>query len=114
MAFDSHAGANKLAQTLQGRMKAVNETGLVLDFGTIESDYGLVTNTFPVRIPNGDYTVCRHVKGMTLSVSGGSHGGHEEGDGSHSHSISVPRLQSGDRVLVAWVQNEAVVIDVIA
>lgn len=114
MAFDSHAGTNKLARTLQGRMKAVNETGLVLDFGTIESDYGLVTNTFPVKIPNGDYTVCRHIKGMTLSASGGFHGGHEEGDGSHSHSISVPRLQPGNRVLVAWVQNEAVVIDVIA
>lgn len=114
MAFDSHAGANKLARTLQGRMKAVNNKGLVLDFGTIENDYGLITNTFPVKIPNGEYTVCRHIKGMELFTSGGTHGGHEEGDGSHSHLISVPGLRPGNRVLVAWVQNEACVVDVIA
>lgn len=113
MAFDNHAGANKLARTLHDRMKKVSESPLVLDFGKIESDYGLTTNTFPVKIPNGDYTVCRHVTGINLSTGGGSHGGHEYGDGSHSHVIPVPGLNPGDRVLVAWVQNEAVVIDVI-
>ena len=106
MAFDGHAGANKLARTLHKRMKSMSDFPLVLDFGKIESDYGLITNTFPVKIPRGDYTVCRH-------VTGGNHGGHEYGDGSHSHSISVPGLSPGNHVLVAWVQNEAVVIDVI-
>lgn len=114
MAFDGHAGTNKLARTLQQRMKAMSSAPLVLDFGEIGSDYGLITNTFPVKIPSGDYTVCRHVKGISLSATGGTHGGHEQGNGSHSHSISVPGLSPGDRVLVAWVQNEPVVIDVIS
>ena len=54
MAFDGHAGANKLARTLHKRMKSMSDSPLVLDFGRIESDYGLITNTFPVKIPKGD------------------------------------------------------------
>lgn len=110
MAFDNHVGANKLAQTLQKRMSEMQPKNLILDFGSIESDYGLVTNTFPVKIPSGEYTVCRHVSGD--KVFGGIHEGHSSGDGSHEHFL--PGLQPGNRVLVAWVHNEAVVIDVIA
>ena len=99
MAFDNHAGANKLARTLSNRMKNESKSSLVLDFGSINSDYSLTTNTFPVKIPKKDYTVCRHISGMSLGTSGGSHGGHEYG--------------AGDRVLVAWIQSEAVVVDVI-
>lgn len=106
MAFDNHAGANKLARTLSNRMKNESKSSLVLDFGSINSDYSLTTNTFPVKIPKKDYTVCRHISGMSLGTSGGSRG-------SHSHSIPVPKLKPGDRVLVAWIQSEAVVVDVI-
>ncbi|MFR7696808.1 MAG: hypothetical protein ACLU0A_05575 [Roseburia sp.] len=31
----------------------------------------------------------------------------------HSHSVTIPAVKAGDRVLVAWIQSEAVVIDVI-
>ena len=113
MAFDNHAGANKLARTLSERMKNESKGPLPLDFGSINSDYSLTTNTFPVKIPKKDYTVCRHISGMSLGTSGGSHGGHEYGDGSHAHSIPAPKLKPGDRVLVAWIQSEAVVVDVI-
>lgn len=75
MAFDNHAGANKLARTLSNRMKNESKSSLVLDFGSINSDYSLTTNTFPVKIPKKDYTVCRHISGMSLGTSGGSHGG---------------------------------------
>ena len=51
MAFDNHAGANKLARTLSNRMKNESKSSLVLDFGSINSDYSLTTNTFPVKIP---------------------------------------------------------------
>ena len=57
MAFDNHAGANKLARTLSNRMKNESKSSLVLDFGSINSDYSLTTNTFPVKIPKKDYTV---------------------------------------------------------
>ena len=38
-------------------------------------------------------------------------------EGAHQHHVLVPEkmrsLKPGDRVLVAWVQNEAVVVDII-
>ena len=41
----------------------------------------------------------------------------KEDEGTHQHTVLIPEkmrsLQAGDRVLVAWVQNEAVVIDII-
>lgn len=57
--------------------------------------------------------------------SSGIHGGHEDGDGSHTHNNEAPHvhdvlipekmrwLKPGDRVLVAWVQHDAVVLDII-
>lgn len=113
MAFDDHAGANKFAQVMIGRMKEESAGPLVLDFGSINGNYSLTTNTFPVEIPKGDYSVCRHISGMSLGITGGAHGGHESGNGSHVHAVDIPVLKPGDRVLVAWIQNDAVVIDVI-
>lgn len=137
MAYDDNPGTNKLAQVLSQRMKKENESPLILDFGEIQPNGSLVTNTFPVPIPKGDYTICRQ---LTLGATGalltktkedgeheheeGEHEGHESGDGSHTHkggthkhNVLIPeKMRSvgpGDRVLVAWVQNEAVIIDII-
>lgn len=133
-------GLNKLAKTLQKRMKETNESPLVLDFGVIQQDYSLITNTYPMPIPKSDYLVCRDAthnpnipltktyqdQGQHPHGSSGSHGGHSSGNGSHSHpdtegthvhDVVLPEtmhwLKPGDRVLVAWVQNDAVVIDVV-
>lgn len=125
--FDGHPGTSKLANVLSKRMKAENESPLVIDFGEIQGNGSLLTNTFPVPIPKGEYSVCRQLTlgatGEKLTETGkadtgkGKHGGHVSGDGSHEHNISIPEkmrsLKAGDRVLVAWVQNEAVVIDII-
>ena len=111
--FDGHPGTSKLASVLSQRMKRENESPLVLDFGEIQANGSLVTNTFPVPIPKGDYSVCRLVGGLSFQISGGNHNGHTEGGGAHSHTVAPPRVSAGDRVLVAWVQSEAVVIDVI-
>lgn len=113
MAHESNLGANALARVLTGRMQKENRTPPVLDFGNIEADYSLKTNTFPVPIPKSDYTVCRHIGGLTIETEGGRHSGHETGTGVHDHKIPIPVIEPGDRVLVAWVQSEAVVIDVI-
>lgn len=113
MPYQGNPGASKLGKVLADRMNKQSESPLFLDFGSIQGNYSLVTNTFPKPIPKSDYTVCRHVAGLTLSASGGNHGGHESGNGSHSHSIPVPQIKPGDRVLVAWIQNEVTVIDVI-
>lgn len=114
MAEKGNPGIQKLAATLTGRMKKENESPLVLDFGIINADFSLETNTFPIPIPKNDYTVCRSVAyGKEGSVfekvkyKGENYGG----------EVPLPKtmksIEPGDSVLVAWVQNEAVVIDVI-
>lgn len=118
MAYEGNPGTNKLANVLSRRMRKTAESPLVLDFGEIKGNGSLVTNTFPVPIPRGDYTICRHVGGLSFRISGGGHEGHEEqtqtrNTGDHEHTVSLPIVKAGDRVLVAWVNNEAVVIDVI-
>lgn len=82
--YQKNSGVNHLAQVLTQRMRQEIPTDLILDFGQINGDLSLTTNTFPVKIPPGDYVVCMSSK-----------------------------LSAGSRVLVAWVQSEAVVIDCI-
>lgn len=143
---EGNPGVNKLARVMKGRMAREREaySSLVLDFGEIQGDYSLKTNTFPKAIPKGDYMVCRQLTlgptdtHLTYTIkpgnpedgthnhgSSGTHGGHVGGDGSHTHTNEGPhihdvlipekmrKLLPGDRVLVAWVQNDAVVIDLI-
>lgn len=129
MAYDSNSGVALLANVLSDRMKEENQSPQDIDFAVINEDYSLRTNRFPVDIPATDYTVCRHLcerivripAEITATASGGSHGGHEYGDGSHTHSVDMTHehlyktryLKPGDRVLVVWIQNEVCVIDLI-
>lgn len=109
-------GLNKLARVMTQRSQQVKENGdsLILDIGSIQGDMSLLTNTFPIKIPQGEYHVCRLVNGFKYEINeGGYHGTHVSGDGYHTHISKPPALKKGDRVLVAWIQNEAVVIDVI-
>ena len=149
-------GMNHLARILHNRIDEtrVAYSDLLLDFGDIQSDYSLLTNTYPIPIPQTDYLVLRQLTlGDTGSVmastsesgehrhttgdgshthSGGLHEEHTSGDGSHthsggshdhgsagnhSHSVLIPEkmrwLKPGDRVLVAWVQHDAIVLDII-
>lgn len=159
----SSNGINNLAAVLKNEMNKVCEKPLVLDFGVIQEDYSLKTNTFPIAIPASDYSVCRSVswnpaKPMTMTwwadeapfVEGweeedwsdkGWHGrispdedlhnpplesaAHNHGPkgesgvdcGKHYHDVYLPakmrRIKPDDRVLVAWVGVDAVVIDII-
>lgn len=88
--LDKLEGVSKLAKVLTDRMREEADRPLVLDFGTIKSNKSLVTNTFPVAIKKGAYSVCKPLLGTGNII-----------------------LTAGMRVLVAWVQNEAVVIGVI-
>lgn len=111
---EGNAGVASLASVLSGRMKELGRPPLVLDFGTIQSNWSLITNMFPVPIPKGSYMVC----GAATSASKAIATSYADGGGiSHNHTATIPGdtslLQPGARVLVAWVQNDAVVIDVI-
>ena len=155
----TNRGVSNLGAVLSQRMQKEGASPLVLDFGQIQDDYSLKTNTFAKPIPKGDYSICRqltlgdtnghltytigagnagdgthsHGSSGPHSHGGGTHGGHISGSGDHSHSgdgqhvhtnegphihdVLVPEkmrsIAPGDRVLVAWVQNEAVVIDIV-
>lgn len=113
---NGNPGINKMCRVISQRAEKVAgkaERDLDIDFGQIQGDMSLLTNTFPIPIPRSEYHVCRLVDGLSFQISGGAHGGHEGGNGSHTHTVKLPGLKAGDRVLVAWIQNEAVVIDVV-
>lgn len=99
-------GIAKLARVLDGRMAehSADAEKFQMDFGTIGADGSLITNTFPVPIPLGDYSVCRLMAGLSVDTTT---------EAGHSHYAGLPRISPGDRVLVAWVQQEPVVIDVV-
>lgn len=107
---DNSPGISRLAGVFQTLADKQVPKDLLIDFGTIQQDGSLLTNTYPIPIPKKDYLVCRHLKKRSLSTGSKSVGDH----GSHSHSYEQREpLKKGDRVLVAWVQNDAVVVDVI-
>ena len=90
-----YEGVNKLARTLQSRMKLVSQSPMTLDFGVINDDLSLTTNSFPVPIPVENYMVAGHLTyGPTGSLFFHTHkdyGEHEHGtttttDGHHSHN----------------------------
>lgn len=75
-----------------------------IDFGVIQSDKSLICDGFDVPIPKDDYLICRslsHGTIVTTEVNG------------HKHNVKIPALKQGDRVLVAWLGNDAIVIDVL-
>lgn len=81
-------GISRLAGVIRDIAARQIPSDMLIDFGEIQADGSLMTNTFPLPIPKSDYIVCRRLS-------------------------QEPRLAVGDRVVVAWVDNDAVVIDVI-
>ena len=111
---DNSPGASKFAGAIRKIMDRNTNNALVLDFGVIQSDGSLLTDEYPISIPKSDYLVCRQLKArsataQTTSATVGDHGDHR-----HSVAISVRQgLSAGDRVLVAWVRSDPVVVDII-
>ena len=130
-------GVDKLGLVLHSRMVQTSAAPAIIEFGTIKSNLSLQTDSYPVPIPKGQYHVCRslvHKDPLTVTKDGdGNHGhgpsgGHAQysGDGIHSHPATegghvhqivrpanMRPLKAGDRVLVAWIGSEAVVVDVV-
>lgn len=107
---DNSPGISRLAGVMQSMVEKGQDGNPILEFGTIQSDGSLLTDSFPLPIAKADYQVCRHLKARSVSTSGASVGEY----GSHSHSVETRQaLRKGDRVLVAWVQDDPVVIDII-
>ena len=116
-------GASKLTAALVSMIDQKGDKPFVIDFGIILGDYSLKTNTFPIPIPKSDYSVCRAITydpgvPLTQTYCDGAHGHPDAGfAGSHVHNVRLPEkmywIRPGDKVLVAWVQDEACVIDIV-
>ncbi len=75
-------GLNKLANVLDARMRERSDKDLVIDYGTIKKNGYLITDSFQVYIRSDGYHVL----------------------------ASVGTLSENDRVLVAWVGSNAIVV----
>lgn len=117
------SGASALTSTLHDMILGISSQPPVLDFGIINSDFSLTCNSFPQPIPKSDYSVCRQLLydpsvPLTETYTDGTHG-HPDASppGTHSHKVKLPKkmrwLQPGDKVLVTFIANEAVVIDIV-
>jgi len=106
---NNNKGLQNLARVLDQRMAGRNQPDTVLDFGEITKSYELETTVYPVPIPKDDYQVCRQ---LTL-------GNKDEvlcrvSDGNEAYiPEKMRKLKPGDRVLVAWVREEPVVVDIV-
>jgi hypothetical protein len=104
-------GISKLAGVLQDRMNKTQDSNssFVIDFGIIQGDYSLKTDTFPISIPKSDYMVCRQ---LTIG-SADAHFAKTSTNDDVLLPAKMRKLQPGDRVLIVWVQSDAIVIDII-
>jgi len=98
----ANEGINRLARVLQGRMSDLDEKPPLLDFGEIQGDMSLLTNKFPLPIPQSDYVVCRSVQWgkvddifyQTQYPGKDNSGKHMHGDnGEHPHGASGGHAQ---------------------
>lgn len=128
-------GIGKLAQSLDDRMRALADKPPSLDLGTIEAGGGLKLDGFGVSLPPTEYLVSAWLLDVRMLQSSRvvAAAAPVQVDGSPIEGITetvqtrmdflsgddaghVPRieanqlLQQGDRVLVAWVGADAVVL----
>lgn len=126
-----NSNLQRLGDTLSGRMKktAGAAVPVTVELGTMSRSLALVTDSMATPIPQGQYMVDIRLRGEFRtdrtghSHDGGAHGGHQSGDGAHTHTggdhdHQLPgqfrALKAGDRVLVIWCGNEPVITAIVA
>ena len=111
---NENLGVSKMANVLSSRVSAMIQPNQksVFDFGTILDDYSLRLNTFPIPLPRTEYLVCRGTALPDIDTFAQT-----DQQMDHTHDIKTPEylrgITPGDRVLVAWVGNDAVVLDIV-
>lgn len=126
-----NSNLQRLGDTLSGRMTKTAGAAVpaTTELGTINSNLSLSADSLGTPIPKGAYMVdirlsCStyNTSSTTHSHSGGTHSGHQLGDGSHNHTGGehkhrIPEefraLQPGDRVLINWCGYEPVVVAIV-
>ena len=98
-------------------------TGVTVELGTINSNMSLSVASLGNAIPKGDYMISLHLRGgnevqtSSVSLNTETEEGHKHSISGHSHTVTLPGrlrgLNAGDRVIVAWVGTEPVVVDIV-
>lgn len=98
----------RLGDVLAGRMQrtAKSNTQTTLELGTINNDLSLSVDGLSGRIARSDYMVDVRLTHDDYRTS--------ENVG-HTHRLPSPfrKLQAGDRVLVAWVGYEPIIVSIV-
>jgi len=121
------------SELLNKQIQRVRKAGeeRILELGTIGDDLSLAVDSLKDVIPKGDYLVSLHLVGLTgddlrsIVIAhdhvGGEHsqlagsGHHEHHDGEHYHVLpfQLRGIKPGDRVIVAWISGQPVVMDIV-
>ena len=124
----ANSGASKLAQVIAERISTQTARPDALELGTIQSDMSLKIDRFAVPIPRGEYLIADWTAKLTLPAFSlvGKGESPVEDDGTPDPPTSwteqtrwdwkprevdevkielKPDLKPGDRVLIAWVNN---------
>lgn len=135
------SNVQRLGETLAGRMKRTARAAVptTLELGIINDNLSLTVDSIGNQIPQADYMVALHLTHATYYSynelydtertpsrkphhhEGGTHaqysgsGYHTHDDGLHDHRAPsvFRRLKPGDRVLVAWIGFEPVIVDIV-
>jgi hypothetical protein len=138
MSAEDNQWGNQMAATLQTWIKELGATPPILDYGEIQKDMSLVCNLFPHPIPPSGYDIFRSISynpavpltetetdgthphgpsGEHAQYSGSGVHSHPGTEGAHAHQVKLPkkmwRIQPGDRVAVAWILGEPLIMDVV-
>ena len=97
---DNSPGLSRLASVMRGLAGGTGDKELIIDFGVINANGSLSTNTFPVPIPRDGYHICKHLMPYSIKVDNTTY-------------RTTRGVAKGDRVLVAWVGGDAIVLDVV-
>ncbi len=94
-----------LNQQMQNVRKAGEER--TLEFGTIGDDLSLTVDSLKDVIPKGDYLLALRLTALT---------GDRLTSSEHTHVLPEPLrgIRPGDRVIVAWVGGQPIVMDTVA
>ena len=84
-------GIGRLTEAIKRTATSWQMQSVAFDFGEIRHDFSLLCNTFDQPIPKSEYLICRALSGQGR----------------------LPKVKPGDRVLIACVGNDFVLIDII-
>ena len=102
----------ELGKMMDSQMKHIvkKNLGITVELGTINQNMALSISSLGNAIPKGDYMISRHLLNESMELDTST-------KEDHKHTVTLPNklrgLQKGDRVLVAWVGTEPVVIDIV-